>query len=91
MTLTPYCVKSDRETGEGRTDIYVIDDARVAIIEFKTAETKEQMEQRATDALTQIVKRRCADEFIADGYSEVINVGVGFFKKRCVVKIEKFL
>ena len=89
MTLTPYYVKSNRETGEGRTDIYLVDDDRVVIIEFKTAKTVDTMGERADDALAQIKDRRYAEEFIADGYPEIIKMGVGFFKKRCVVKMER--
>ena len=89
MTLTPYYVKSNRETGEGRTDIYLVDDDRVVIIEFKTAKTVDKMSERADDALAQIKDRRYAEEFIADGYPEIIKMGVGFFKKRCVVKMER--
>ena len=89
MTLTPYYVKSNRETGEGRTDIYLVDDDRVVIIEFKTAKTVDKMSERANDALAQIKDRRYAEEFIADGYPEIIKMGVGFFKKRCVVKMER--
>ena len=89
VTLTPYYVKSNRETGEGRTDIYLVDDDRVVIIEFKTAETVYKMGERADDALAQIKDRRYAEEFIADGYPEIIKMGVGFFKKRCVVKMER--
>ena len=89
VTLTPYYVKSNRETGEGRTDIFVIDDDRVVIIEFKTAQTVDKMGTRADDALAQIKDRRYAEEFIADGYPEIIKMGVGFFKKRCVVKMER--
>ena len=89
MTLTPYMVKSNRETGEGRTDIFVVDDDRVVIIEFKTAKTVDKMSDRADDALAQIADRRYAEEFIADGYPEIIKMGVGFFKKRCVVKMER--
>ena len=89
MTLTPYYVKSNRETGEGRTDIFVVDDDRVVIIEFKTAKTVDKMSTRADDALAQIEDRRYAEEFVADGYPEIIKMGVGFFKKRCVVKMER--
>ena len=89
MTLTPYMVKSNRETGEGRTDIFVVDDDRVVIIEFKTAKTVDKMSDRADDALAQIADRRYAEEFIADGYPEIIKMGIGFFKKRCVVKIDR--
>ena len=88
MTLTPYMVKSNRETGEGRTDIFVVDDDRVVIIEFKIADTVDKMSDRAYDALSQIENRHYAEEFIADGYPEIIKMGVGFFKKRCVVKME---
>ena len=88
MTLTPYMVKSNRETGEGRTDIFVVDDDRVVIIEFKIADTVDKMSDRAYDALAQIENRHYAEEFIADGYPEIIKMGVGFFKKRCVVKME---
>ena len=89
MTLTPYEVKSNRETGEGRTDIYIADDDKVILIEFKIAKDSKKMEKRADDALLQIKNKRYAEEFISDGFTEIIKIGIGFFKKQCVVKIEK--
>ena len=91
MTLTPYEVKSNRETGEGRTDIYIADDDKVILIEFKIAKDSKKMEKRADDALLQIKNKRYAEEFISDGFTEIIKMGVGFFKKQCVVKIEKVI
>ena len=91
MTLTPYRVKSNRETGEGRTDIFIINDSKVAVFEFKIAQKYEQLSQRADDALAQIDDRKYTEEFIADGYPEIIKIGIGFFKKQCVVKIEKVI
>ena len=82
-----YIVESNREHGEGRSDIVVYDteEARVAVFEAKYAKKLEDMDRECEDALTQIDERMYAKDF-ADDYDQVLCYGISFFKKRCLVR-----
>ena len=91
LSVSPYDVKSNRENGEGRTDVTIsdVENVRAAVFEFKIAKTPDDLEERAYDAIKQIDKNGYAKQLAYDGYREIIKIGIGYFKKRCVVKIEK--
>ena len=82
-----YIVESNREHGEGRSDIVVYDteEARVAVFEAKYAKKLEDMDRKCEDALTQIDERMYAKDF-EDDYDQVLCYGISFFKKRCLVR-----
>ena len=82
-----YIVESNREHGEGRSDIVVYDteEARVAVFEAKYAKKLEDMDRECEDALTQIDERMYAKDF-EDDYDQVLCYGISFFKKRCLVR-----
>ena len=82
-----YPVESNREHGEGRSDIIVYDivNARVAVFEAKISESLDQMENVCQRAVEQIDDRMYAKEF-EDDYDQVLCYGVSFYKKRCLVK-----
>ena len=91
LVTSPYDVKSNRENGEGRTDVTLedLENRRAAIFEFKVAKNPEDLEERACAAIKQIDDRGYAKQLLYEGYKEIIKIGIGYFKKRCVVKIEK--
>ena len=91
LAVSQYDVKSNRENGEGRTDVTVkdIEHVRAAVFEFKIAQTPDELEERAHAAIKQIDEKGYAKQLAYDGYREIIKIGIGYFKKRCVVKIEK--
>jgi hypothetical protein len=83
-----YIVKSNRETGYGRSDIFLIPKRYKEppiIIEVKIASSYETMTAKTKEALQQIDDKRYADEFIAEGYPRILKYGIAFFKKECVV------
>lgn len=82
-----YMVESNREHGEGRSDVVVIDSHgdRVAVFEAKYSRTYEKLEADCEEALRQINSRMYADEFEGN-YNQVLCFGIAFFKKRCRVK-----
>ena len=82
-----YMVESNREHGEGRSDVVVIDphNGRVAVFEAKYSRTLERIEPDCTEALAQIDDRMYAKEF-EDNYDQVLCYGISFFRKRCYVK-----
>ena len=85
-----YIVESNKEHGEGRSDVVVYDteNNRVAIFEAKYAKSLEQMEQDSDSALQQIDEKMYAKEY-EDEYDQILCYGIAFFKKRCLVKAVK--
>lgn len=87
-----YSVESNKEHGEGRSDIVVSDivNGRVAVFEVKKSDALADLTSDCESALAQIDDRMYAKEFEND-YDEVLCYGISFFKKRCLVKsIDKF-
>ena len=82
-----YMVDSNKEHGEGRSDVVVYDpvEARVAVFEAKYTKNLEKLESACADALDQIDERMYAKEY-EDDYDQVLCYGISFFKKRCMVK-----
>ena len=79
--------ESNREHGEGRSDVIVYDsdNSRVAVFEAKYSTALENMAGDCDKALQQINDRMYAREFEED-YDEVLCYGIAFFKKRCLVR-----
>ena len=84
-----YIVESNKEHGEGRSDVVVSDtiNARIAIFEVKYSTALEKMSAACDAALRQIDERMYAEEY-KDEYDSIIFYGVSFFKKRCMVKVK---
>lgn len=82
-----YTVDSNKEHGEGRSDVVIYDEAnsRVAIFEAKYSKSAELLLSECDRAIAQIDDRMYAEEY-ADDYDEILCYGIAFFKKRCVVK-----
>ena len=80
-------VESNREHGEGRSDIvmYHPDRPQVVLFEAKYAKTLNGLEASCAAALQQIEDRQYAKEF-EDDYDSVLCYGIAFYKKRCLVK-----
>ncbi|MCM1008894.1 MAG: ATP-binding protein [Ruminococcus flavefaciens] len=89
-----YQVKSNRENGDGRTDITVCEyqTREVAVvIEAKIAETFRQLDAKCDEGLKQIRDMRYSEELIDDCYKKVIRYGVAFYQKACKVKMDECL
>ena len=82
-------VESNREHGEGRSDIvmYHPDRPQVVLFEAKYAKTLNGLEASCAAALQQIEDRQYAKEF-EDDYDSVLCYGIGFYKKRCLVRMK---
>lgn len=82
-------VESNKEHGEGRSDVIVYDSAggRVAIFKAKYSKTLENMSKECDKALQQIDSRMYVKEY-EDDYDEILCYGISFFKKRCLVRIK---
>lgn len=83
-----YTVESNREHGEGCSDVVVYDseNGRVAVFEIKYAQTSASLPTACEAALTEITIRMYAQEF-EDNYDQIYCYGIAFFKKRCLIEI----
>ena len=80
-----YMVDSNKEHGEGRSDVVVYDtvNARVAVFEAKYTRTLDKLESECDIALEQIDERMYAKEY-EDEYEEVFCYGISFGKKEVI-------
>ena len=84
-----YIVESNREHGEGRSDIVVVnpDNYHALIFEVKCAKKMDQLEEECDKALKQIFNRKYSLDFI-EKYRKITRFGIAFYKKNCLVKCE---
>ncbi len=87
FTGAGYMVDSNKEHGEGRSDVVVYDSihARIAIFEAKYTKNLDSLGNECDAALQQIDDRMYAKEY-EDDYDQILCYGISFFKKRCMVK-----
>ena len=90
FTGAGYSVESNREHGEGRSDVVVYDIAngRAAVFEAKVSKNIEKMEADSDTAIRQIADRMYTKE-LEEEYDQIFSYGIAFFKKRCLVKKSK--
>ncbi len=87
-----YIVKSNREGGTGRSDLFVKPVSRrkaAFILEFKMTRDIRELEVTADKALKQIDARQYVRELEDDGYFTVHKYGIAFCGKDCMVKLLK--
>ena len=89
FTGAGYSVESNREHGEGRSDVVVLDAEgnQVAIFEAKYSRAQTAMPADCAAALQQIEDRQYAREFEED-YDSIRCYGIAFYKKRCLVQMK---
>jgi len=88
-TMGDYSTKSNRESGNGRGDIFmrpVSIRQPAIIIEVKVAKEARDLEKECDSALAQIQEKRYDDELIRDGYTNIIKYGIAFYRKDCEIK-----
>ncbi|MCI8968341.1 MAG: AAA family ATPase [Lachnospiraceae bacterium] len=88
-----YTVRSNRESGKGRSDLLVkpIRRSREAfVIEFKVTKDFQELDQKADEAIRQIVDRKYEMELINDGYKYISYYGIAFCGKECVVHCKPY-
>ena len=87
-----YLVKSNRESGNGRSDIMVRSPSlrgRSFILEVKVSDSIDDLEADAEKALTQIYDKKYMDELRTEGYRKIDCYGVSFYRKDCEVRFGK--
>lgn len=87
-----YIVKSNREGGTGRSDLFIKPVTRrkpAYVLEFKVADKFNQLDKKADEALAQIEDRGYVRELEDDGYATVHRYGIAFYGKDCLVKLQE--
>jgi hypothetical protein len=87
-----YVVKSNREGGTGRSDLFIKPVTRrkaAFVMEFKVADRFKQLDAKADEALAQIEEKGYARELMDDDYETVHRYGIAFCGKDCVVKFQE--
>lgn len=89
-----YEIKSNRENGDGRTDITICEfqTRRLGVvIEVKIADSFRELDKMCDEALKQIEEKRYAEQLTDDCYEKVVKYGLAFYGKSCKVKTGKTL
>lgn len=88
FTGAGYAVDSNKEYGEGRSDIAVKNTrkSRIAIFEIKHSNSRQSLQKDGEAALKQIEDRQYAHQ-LADDYETVICYGISFYKKQCLALV----
>lgn len=87
-----YLVKSNRESGNGRSDIMVRSPSlrgRSFILEVKVSNSIDDLEADAEKAIQQIYDKRYMEELREEGYRKIDCYGISFFRKDCEVRFGK--
>ncbi|AOR25135.1 AAA family ATPase [Clostridium taeniosporum] len=86
-----YIVKSNREGGTGRSDLFIKSVSKrgiAVVIEFKIAKDIDDLEKRADDALNQIRDKKYDEELRSEGYKNIVKYGISFYQKDCLIKMK---
>ena len=89
MNMRDYKIKSNRETVNGRSDIYIKSPSlfeKSIIIEIKVADSIKNIRSAADNALKQIEEKKYDMELKDEGYEEILKYGIAFYKKDCIIK-----
>ena len=84
-----YLVKSNRESGNGRSDIMIKSPSlrgRSFIVEVKVSSSVDDLEKDAERALKQIYDKKYMEELSTEGYKKIDCYGISFFRKDCEVR-----
>lgn len=87
-----YLVKSNRKSGNGRSDIMVRSPSlrgRSFILEVKVSGSIDDLETDAEKAIQQIYDKKYMEELREEGYRKIDCYGLSFFRKDCEVRFGK--
>ncbi|WP_026889575.1 AAA family ATPase [Clostridium beijerinckii] len=83
-----YIIKSNREGGTGRSDLFIksVSLRGIAIvIEFKVAKNIDDLEKKAEEAIKQIETKGYDLELRCEGYKNILKYGISFYQKDCFI------
>ena len=84
-----YLVKSNRESGLGRSDLIVKTPSlrgRAFLLEVKVSDSMKYLEQDAKKAVQQIWDKNYMEELKLEGYEQIDAFGIAFYRKDCEVQ-----
>lgn len=90
--MNDYVRLSERESGHGRADLILEPKKKENpgyIFEFKVANSEEELESYAEEGFEQIKEKKYNIELINCGVTEIIYIGLAFYKKKLKMKYEK--
>ncbi len=90
--MNDYIRLSERESGHGRADLILEPKKKENpgyIFEFKVANSEEELESYAEEGFEQIEEKKYDTELINRGVTEIIYIGLAFYKKKLKMKYEK--
>ena len=90
--MNDYIRLSERESGHGRADLILEPKKKENpgyIFEFKVANSEEELESYAEEGFEQIKEKKYDTEIINHGVTEIIYIGLAFYKKKLKMKYEK--
>ena len=90
-TCSQWTVTSNRETGKGRSDIMVCRKDRKMgfVVEVKNVREEKDIEAACAEAMKQIEEMDYTAVLRRYGVKEIIEYGIAFWDKRCVVRAKK--
>ena len=89
--MNDYVRLSERESGHGRADLILEPKKKENpgyIFEFKVANSEEELESYAEEGFEQIEEKKYDIELINRGVTEIIYIGLAFYKKKLKMKYE---
>lgn len=84
-----YTLKSNRESGNGRPDIMLMERRRrelAVVIEVKDTRNFKDLEKLCDEGLAQIERLNYESELKNEGYKKILKYGIAFCQKSCMVK-----
>ena len=87
-----YIIKSNREGGSGRSDVFIKSASLrgiAIVIEFKVSKNLDELEEKAKEAIKQIEDKKYDMELKEEGYRNIIKYGIAFYRKECTIEISK--
>ncbi|MFI3200887.1 MAG: AAA family ATPase [Eubacteriales bacterium] len=87
--MKAYLPLSNREHGNGRPDFivkYISHRGKACIIELKVSERAQDLEKVAQKALKQVREKEYRKGLEDEGYTDIVEYGIAFYKKSCVVR-----
>ena len=90
--MNDYVRLSERESGHGRADLILEPKKKENpgyIFEFKVSKSEEELESYAEEGFGQIKEKKYDTELINHGVTEIIYIGLAFYKKKLKMKYEK--
>ena len=91
LNMHEHIVKSNREGGSGRSDIYIkslsIFEPAI-IIELKVCKDPKEIFKKCDEALAQIEEKQYDLELKEEGYEDIIKYGMAFYRKDCLIKVK---